>query len=91
MTQIFNFLLESDMTDHTNTQTDVKPCDPITPVESAESSESVVDIEYPHSEWYYEPNANLEIVTSDGILIRLEAYRLQASSWVVCFNDPEPS
>lgn len=57
--------LTNKMTDHTKCQNDIKPT-------TAE--------ELPHSEYYYDPNGNLEIVSSDGILLRLEAYRLQASS-----------
>jgi hypothetical protein len=33
-----------------------------------------------HSEWYYDPDGDLEILSSDGILLKMAAYSLQASS-----------
>jgi hypothetical protein len=68
------------MTDLSKFQTDIEPTVPTDEAEPAGSKEPTVDIEYPHSEWYDDPNGDLEIVSSDGILIKLAAYRLQASS-----------
>lgn len=48
--------------------------------ESEQKPEPMSTEKYVHSEWYHDPNGDLEIVSSDGILIKLAAYSLQASS-----------
>lgn len=63
------------MTDHTKSHKEMKPT-----IEN--DNEKANENDSPRSEWYYDPNGNLEIISSDGIVLRLEAYRLQASSYV---------
>jgi hypothetical protein len=48
--------------------------------QSDDVSKPVIVIDHPHSEWYYDSNGDLEILSSDGVLMRLAAFRLQASS-----------
>jgi hypothetical protein len=71
------------MTDLSKIPTDLKPTIPTPETEPAEPTKPTIDVDYPHSEWYYDPDGDLEIVASDGILIKLAAYRLQASSYVL--------
>jgi hypothetical protein len=85
MTQLFDFIPmpESEMTDLTMAGDDVEHAEPIDLFElmmPVKPKEPGLEIDYPHSEWYYDPAGDLEIVSSDGILIKLAAYRLQASS-----------
>jgi hypothetical protein len=50
------------------------------PDKSEDDSKPRVDEQYPHSSTYFDVTGDLEIVSSDGILLKVNAYHLQAAS-----------